>query len=213
MKIYISGKVTGLPIDEVRQKFEKAESYLRELGHDPLNPLRNGLSQNHKWQDHLIADIQLLFGCEAIFMLPDWMNSRGALIEKYIAEICGFRIIFQIQQDEEAREKQRVEKIFNMVGTVIYEITGMSFKEYSVSSREEAKYFARLMFVWHSADNGISNKSMIARKINKCPASVHRALEKYPDELKYNSKFRQIAVDVSNRIRKHEVGFLEPLNN
>lgn len=38
MKIYISGKMRGLPEEESRKKFEAAQQYLIELGHDVVNP-------------------------------------------------------------------------------------------------------------------------------------------------------------------------------
>ena len=38
MKIYISGKMRGLPEEESRKLFKAAENYLIELGHDVINP-------------------------------------------------------------------------------------------------------------------------------------------------------------------------------
>lgn len=95
MKIYISGKISGLPLDEVRAKFEWAAYQIKSFGHEAMNPLNNGLDPSEHWNKHMIADIALLLECDAIFLLPDWMNSRGARIELNIAQECGKPILFR----------------------------------------------------------------------------------------------------------------------
>ena len=42
MRIYISGKISGLPYKEAEQRFEDAEALLTELGFEVINPLKNG---------------------------------------------------------------------------------------------------------------------------------------------------------------------------
>ena len=95
MKIYISGKITGLPINEAKRKFDKAEELLNEKGMETVNPFNNGLRLTDNWKDHLICDIENLLHCDAIYMLNDWFESKGARIEKYIAEECGITVIFE----------------------------------------------------------------------------------------------------------------------
>ena len=38
MRIYISGKMRGLPEEESRKKFEAARQYLFDQGHNAVNP-------------------------------------------------------------------------------------------------------------------------------------------------------------------------------
>jgi hypothetical protein len=95
MKIYISGKISGLSVEEVREKFAKAETHLKELGHEVINPLKNGLPEGEVWEKYMVADIALLFACEAIYLLPDWMDSRGAMIEKCIAQAIELKILYE----------------------------------------------------------------------------------------------------------------------
>ena len=45
MRVYISGKITGEPMDQVIAKFARAEFELATKGYDPVNPLKNGLPQ------------------------------------------------------------------------------------------------------------------------------------------------------------------------
>ena len=78
MRIYISGKISGLPLNMVQERFDDAESLLSELGFDVVNPMKNGLDPNEKWIKHLCKDIELLDSCDAIYMMDNWVESRGA---------------------------------------------------------------------------------------------------------------------------------------
>ena len=97
MKCYISGKISGLPTEQVTAKFRQAELQIRAFGHEPVNPLYNGVDKEARWNEHLVADIALLLECDAIYLLKDWQDSKGARIENNIAEECGLEIIPQPQ--------------------------------------------------------------------------------------------------------------------
>ena len=56
MKWYISGKISGLPTDQVTAKFKQAEQQIRAFGHEPVNPTNNGLGSEASWNEHLVAD-------------------------------------------------------------------------------------------------------------------------------------------------------------
>lgn len=95
MKIYISGKITGLPFDEVEDNFYNAQNRLEEAGFKVVNPLNNGLSQNDKWEHHMKADIKLLMECNTIYLLENWKESRGAKIEYELAVKLGYKMMYQ----------------------------------------------------------------------------------------------------------------------
>ncbi len=95
MKVYISGKISGLPLDEVREKFAHAERQIEAFGHTPVNPLKNGLPTDAEWEEQMLASIKLLFGCDVIYILPDWVDSMGARIEQNIAVERRLEIIYQ----------------------------------------------------------------------------------------------------------------------
>lgn len=84
-KIYISGKISGLPIKEVISKFQTACDKLRRFGLEPMNPLNNGLPLDADWADQMGKDISILLRCDAIYLLPDYSESEGAKIELAVA--------------------------------------------------------------------------------------------------------------------------------
>ena len=95
MKIYISGQITGLPYETALQNFTDAEIKLKGMGfHTIVNPM--ALEHNHdkSWEGYMKEDIKALCGCEAIAMLPNWKESKGAQLEKHLAEQLKLNVVF-----------------------------------------------------------------------------------------------------------------------
>ena len=84
-KIYISGKITGLPVQEAIAKFRSAAEKIRRFGFEPVSPFDNGLPLEADWAEHIGKDISLLLRCDAIYLLDDYEKSEGARIELCIA--------------------------------------------------------------------------------------------------------------------------------
>lgn len=95
MKVYISGRISGRELEVSKRHFKEAEEKLSEMGLDAVNPFSNGLSDSETWEAHMLKDIEMLFPCDAIYMLSGWSESKGAKIEKSIAEIMGKRIMYE----------------------------------------------------------------------------------------------------------------------
>lgn len=95
MKIYLSGKISGLPFPYVQQRFDDSEALLTELGFEVVNPLKNGLDQEKTWNEHLCKDIEMLLPCDAIYMMDNWVDSTGASIEYDIAMRTGKDVWFE----------------------------------------------------------------------------------------------------------------------
>lgn len=95
MTVYISGKVSG--DSNFREKFAIAEKALK--GKHPVlkiktvNPVK-GEKEGKSWEYYLKKDIKKLLKCNAIYLLPDWRESKGALFEKEIAEKLGYTVIY-----------------------------------------------------------------------------------------------------------------------
>ena len=44
------------------------------------------------WEDYMRDDLTALLTCTHIVMLPGWEQSRGARLEKYVAEHLGMSV-------------------------------------------------------------------------------------------------------------------------
>jgi len=92
MKVFISGRVTGLPYDQVKKKFTTAETVILNAGHEPLNPLDH-VPEGTTPRDAMKILLPLLCECDAIYLLHDWEFSEGAQIEAQLARYIGLHII------------------------------------------------------------------------------------------------------------------------
>lgn len=106
-RIYIAGKISGENPAATEEKFAAARNYLKEKYSQVIDPYqlikeKNELivlSGGRPWDD--INDRQSilkfciwnLMDCQAIYLLPDWQESRGALIEAQIAKALDMEII------------------------------------------------------------------------------------------------------------------------
>lgn len=100
MKIYISGKITGLHPRDYRGKFKAAAFRLREQGHTVVDPSRIDVYKL-TYAQYMAVDTTLLGFCDAIYMLDNWEDSPGAKMEKEYAEGLGLKIMYEKEQRDE----------------------------------------------------------------------------------------------------------------
>lgn len=97
--LYISGKITGLPMPAVLSKFKAAQSRYERTGLKVINPLNvKPLFNRPFWFCYMIADIRQLLKCDTIVLLSDWHDSKGARIELVIAIVARKQIIVDRSQ-------------------------------------------------------------------------------------------------------------------
>ena len=80
-KVYISGKITGLPLADAIGNFQEAEQRLKRAGFKTFNPFNNGLDIDAPYEEHMRADLKALETCDAIYLMDNWTNSKGARAE------------------------------------------------------------------------------------------------------------------------------------
>lgn len=85
-KIYISGKINGLPAIYSQMLFERAEKFLAENGYEPVNPWKIDKAGCKHFDDYLMADLEELRKCDGIYMLANWRVSNGSHVEYYFAK-------------------------------------------------------------------------------------------------------------------------------
>lgn len=188
-KIYISGRISGLPAEEVTAKFEAAEAKLTAQGYEVVNPLKNGIPANASWEAHVAMDVLLLMGSNTIYLLPDWSLSKGATLEKNLSELTGKKIIY-----EEAPAFQHIKQ-------AIAEGMGVSFYDIAGGSREQKHVFARMIFAQHCREEG-ATVIRIAKEMQRNHATIIYYLKKYPDDYQYTPEFRNYVKAVKARLSK-----------
>lgn len=95
-KVYLSGPMSGIA-EHNYPAFMAAQRAIEEEGFIVLNPANNDASLP-RWQ-LMSADVDHVLRCDALVVLPGWMNSLGASTEVNVGLEAGKRII-----DYETRE-------------------------------------------------------------------------------------------------------------
>jgi hypothetical protein len=91
MKIYIAGKITG--DDDYKNKFERYEWLLSMQGHTVMNP--SILPEGFEYEQYIHICEAMIDCCDAVALLPDWRESKGAMYEKDYAENkCKVLLVF-----------------------------------------------------------------------------------------------------------------------
>jgi hypothetical protein len=93
-RCYISGPMSGLP-EMNFPAFNERATILRGEGWDVVNPVDINPDPEADWYDCIVADIQAMKGCTAIYMLTGWESSPGANIERWVAIKHKMQIIYE----------------------------------------------------------------------------------------------------------------------
>jgi len=96
-RIYIAGKVTGEDYDQTYEKFCRIEKMLQGLGHEAVNPMKLVSKHLNNWGEEMKICIANLMECNAIYLIPDWAESKGAKLEYGLANTLGYLLIDDIQ--------------------------------------------------------------------------------------------------------------------
>lgn len=94
MKIYISGKITDNT--NYTEEFAKAEKILKEKfpGATIINPAEVLLPNICDWDDYMVICLRLLDKATHIYMLDNWVQSRGACTEHLHALENGIEVLW-----------------------------------------------------------------------------------------------------------------------
>lgn len=96
-KIYISGKITGIE-QQAPELFAKAEAELQAQGYETVNPLTLNHQHDKSWHSYMKEDVKALCDCDEMFMLSNWMDSKGAIIEHTIGMYLGLKVSYQKEE-------------------------------------------------------------------------------------------------------------------
>lgn len=97
MKIYISGKITGMREEDSRALFRCGCSIVECCGHIPINPWTiNDRMPTATYEELMHEDLRMVSTeAEAMFMLTNWQTSPGAKREIEAAQAKGIPIYYE----------------------------------------------------------------------------------------------------------------------
>ena len=95
--MYISGPITGR--DDFKERFTEAADIVRNAGYRPVNPTTmfgwfHFVFEKFPYRLQVLIDcLVLAFTCDAIYLMADYKFSRGATLEKAVADFCNMTVI------------------------------------------------------------------------------------------------------------------------
>jgi hypothetical protein len=94
-KIYISGRITGLDLDECAKTFQEVENILtNQMGYEVVNPMKLSHDHDKKWESYMKECIKALMDCDFIFVIEKGIeHSEGAKIEIELAKKLNIKRI------------------------------------------------------------------------------------------------------------------------
>ena len=91
--IYISGKISGLA-DLNKPKFLAAKALIasKVANCELINPHELPDDHDKSWEAYMRECIKAVCVSDVVFVLDDWKDSRGALVEVLIAKLLGLPV-------------------------------------------------------------------------------------------------------------------------
>lgn len=112
VKVYLSGAISY--VQNAIMMFDRTETILRDKGYEVVNPtlvpLPKGKEESEEynevgeWVWYMRRCLPLLVGCDKMLLLLGWEDSRGANLEKKLAEELKITVYHDIKDLDELRK-------------------------------------------------------------------------------------------------------------
>lgn len=96
MKVYVSIPITGRDIVAVKEEAEGYKKKYESFGYKVITPFDVCRFQDMAYSACMGKDIEALLECDAIFLAPGWMSSKGCLAEYEVARVYNKTILSKI---------------------------------------------------------------------------------------------------------------------
>jgi hypothetical protein len=94
MKVFISGRVSGLKREDVVKNFDHGKKLLLNNTFDFVCPV-DLVQENAPNREAMKILLPLLTDCDAILLLNDHKFSEGSHLEELTARYCGLQIMYE----------------------------------------------------------------------------------------------------------------------
>lgn len=84
VRVYVSGPITDNP--DYERKFAEVSEWLEGAGFTPVSPVTKAMLS---YKTYIDRGLEILQSCDAICMIPGWMDSEGAKLEHHYAGVVG----------------------------------------------------------------------------------------------------------------------------
>ncbi len=102
MKVYISIPISGYDVGEVQEHADIVKSHLSRKGYTVISPFEIYAGKNPTYTDHILANLEKLFECDAVYICNSWRESKGCRIEHKVAEEFGKVFMYESVDDQES---------------------------------------------------------------------------------------------------------------
>lgn len=189
-KAYILGKITGISIEKLKSKFDVAEKHLIKIGIVPVNPIKSKAIRKQSREKKLINQIDLLLGCNTIFVLDNWFDCDQSRIKMKIAVEYGMEVIYESDSYKNASQIEKMKE-------AIKDVMGFDFEEYTKMCRKNEYFYARMIFINHCKFYENMSLYEIGDLVNRDHSTIMHSIKQYRNEIKYNVDFRKITIRVN----------------
>lgn len=101
--VYLSGPITNNDLVEVKKSFNSLHNLVNKLGvrsvHNPIYFLTPSselsLDKQGIWEFYMKQSLKNLVQCDIIVLMDRYHSSKGARLEKYVAEQLGIEVIYE----------------------------------------------------------------------------------------------------------------------
>jgi len=89
-KIYLSGPMMGIP-DNNAPAFNAAAAQLRAMGYTVVSPVELDApdASSSTLEQYLRRDLKIMLDCDGIVFLDGYINSKGAMLQAFVAHKLG----------------------------------------------------------------------------------------------------------------------------
>lgn len=141
-KVYVSGPITGREREAVLYAFNDVRCILEIMGFEVVLPIENKLPAEASHERHMRCDFGLLLGCDYIYLLEGWMESKGCVAEMFVAKSAGIKVL----HNEEERKYKDVNVSLNINMTIppgvlsdVLGVNSVKFEEVPAEDEDETE--------------------------------------------------------------------------